>query len=476
MISLSRLALVLALTGCVKTGLTRPAPLPEPLAAHAFHLPKTETRTLSNGLKVVVATNTEVPLWQMGLLVDVGGYADPDAEIGLSAATFAMLNKGAAGLTAGQIDQEFRKLGGSFSASSEVDGAYIGVQGLSSNLEPTLDLWAKVLLQPDFPKDEWEILRDNWKADLAVKRDDPSTLASRGLARVQYGTHYRGRFGSEETYDALSPEKLRGFYQAHVGPKSAVLLVGGNLTADQIIPLLEARLSGWKSDAAAPPKPKVEVLPAQPKNLYVIDKPGASQSVVRIFSASARPTEPGYHASYLANEAFGGSFTGRVNLNLREDKGYTYGARCFFQTQMGPSLWYCSTNVQAEVTGKALVELQKEIRGALGEKPLTAEEIVRYRDSEIRAFPSSFETTGGILDGETMVRRYGLTDTWLEDYIPALSSVDATQANEAFRARIQEQNLNWLVVGDFARIQADLEPLGFNIIMLDRNGNPMGSK
>ncbi len=452
---------------------TRPAPLPEPLAAPKFKLPPTVTKTLSNGLRVVIATNPEVPLWDVRVVFDVGGFADPVGKEGVAAATFDMLNEGAAGMTAEELSRELKRLGSSLETRADDDGAIIAAAGLTRNLAPTLDLLTKILLQPEFPAADWEINRSQRLADLAAARQDPGGIMTRVTPHVLYGDTYRGRLVSDASLTAITADDLRAWYGAHVGPQNAIILVGGALKADEIVPLLEARLGQWKPANIQDPKATPKLTDAKAATLYLIDKPGAAQSVVRSVQPVGLRTDPDYYDLVIANTALGGAFTSRVNMNLREEKGYTYGARCGFIFRYGPGLWTCTTSVETTVTAPAIMELRGEIMAAIAAEPLTKDEIGFYRESESRGYAGQYEVTGAILDEKADIWRYGLPADWTERYLTGVGKVQDKTANAALSARLKPDQLTWIVVGDAAKIRPGLETLGLPIVMLDRDGNPV---
>ncbi len=445
---------------------------PDPLPVPNFKMPKTERRTLSNGLEVVVATNNEVPLWSMQLLFNVGGFADPEGKEGLAAVTMDMLNEGAGGLSAEQIDSAATTLGSSVGSSANFDGATVAASGIKRNLEPTLDLWAKVLLQPEFPEDDWEIVRKRRLAAVVAGREDPSNIARTAFRKIMYGAAYRGRPATEDSYKALTTEDMKGWYGKHIGPSNAIILVGGSLTADEIVPLLEARLASWKPADIASPKPVAE--PTQPDKqvMYFIDKPGAAQSMVRMGSVVGARGDEDYFDFAMGNLVLGGAFTARLNMNLREDKGYTYGARCGTMDDLyGPGLWYCAASVQTAVTGPSLAEFKSEVEGVLGDRPVTAEELAYFQSYEINGYPGNYETVGALIGEQASIWRYGLPADWPERFIPGVQGVTLDSANGALKKRVSMDHVFWLVVGDREVVYADVEKFGLPIIELDRDGN-----
>ncbi len=471
---LSVIALV-ALAGCPAT--KPPAPLaaaprtlPAALPTPAFSMPETETRTLSNGLQVVVATNDEVPLFNVRLVFNVGGWADPADATGLAEVTFDLLDDGAGDLRADDIARELKKIGSSLYSGANVDSSYVGASGLVRNLEPTLDLWTKVVLEPTFPEDEWTILKRRLVANLKLAKEDPATIAQQVSYNILYGDTYRGRLRSEADYDAITPDRMRAFYREWAGPKNAMIFVGGDITADEIVPLLEARIAKWAPEVKTA-APQATLATPDATRLYFIHKAGAAQSVVRVLQPIGTRADADWFPLMMANEAIGGQFTSRVNMNLREDKGYTYGARCFLGAWDGPGVWGCSASVQTDVTLPALLELKKEIEDALGDRPVDARELAYYQSMQVNGFPGGYETTGAILDEQAQIWRYGLPTDWPETYLPSVTAVTVESANAAFAARIDPSKMVWVVVGDRDKVYADLQTLGLEIVELDTDGN-----
>jgi zinc protease len=471
------IALLSLLLACApKTGhlTARPAPIPEAGPAHEFSLPTFETRTLSNGLKVIVATQREVPLWDLRLLFRVGSFADPAGKEGLASVTLDMMNEGAGNLSAEDISRELKRLGSSIGTGADDDGASITASGLRRNLAPTLDLFARILLEPSFPSADWEVRRAQRVADLVASREDPNGIAGRVTPRVLYGDAYRGRLLSEASYAALTLEDMRSFHRGFLTPDHAILLVGGDITADEIVPLLEARLAGWKASGTPAVPPSVQ-LASTPK-MFVVNKPGAAQSVVRAIGTAPDRVQPEYYSAVVANEAFGGAFTARVNMNLREEKGYTYGARCGISHRFGPSIWSCGASVQTQFTAPAILEMIKEYSEARSSRPLTDEEIGFYQRSLVLSFPGEFEQTSSILGEQAIAWQYGLPADWTERYLPGVRAVTPAGANTAFQKWVDPKQLTWIVVGDLAVIRPGLEQLGVPLIELDRNGQPVGQE
>jgi zinc protease len=356
---------------------------------------------------------------------------------------------------------------------ADEDSAMLAAAGVERNLVPTLDVWTQILLQPDFPQADWEINRKQRIADLAAMREDPTSISLRVYLKTLYGESYRGRMATEASYAAIGTGDMRAFVDRHFGPENAIVFVGGSLDVDEIVPLLEARLGTWKPTAVVSPEPEVVLPTLATPVLYLVDKPGAAQSVVRVVGRAGSRLDPSHYALRIGNQAWGGTFTGRVNMNLREDKGYTYNARCAFAYRYGPGLLSCSTSVRTDATAASIREIQAEIARVRSAEPLTDDEIGFYRGSEIHGYPGQFEVTQAILGQQAEIWLYDLPSDWMERTVPGIQAVTTPAANAALQGVLVPEDLLWFVVGDKAVIGPELQTVGLRIVELDRDGRPV---
>jgi predicted Zn-dependent peptidase len=273
---------------------------------------------------------------------------------------------------------------------------------------------------------------------------------------------------------------MRRFHTSALRPDQAVLLVGGDLTLDQVVPVLEEELGAWKvkGKAVKPPKAFAEIRPTE-EDFYLIDVPKAAQTVLVAFTPANARTAPDYWDLFVANTALG-VFTGRLNLNLREEKGWTYGARCGLDDNLGATLWTCSSSVQADKSIPALLELRKEIAGPSTDRPFTPDEIAYFQGYRSNAYAARYETPAALLGGLSEIWRYQLPPDWLERYVPSVEAVTADSANAAFSRWIQPSKIGYVVVGDAAVVRAQLAELAkepgapvLKVIPTDRQGQPL---
>ncbi|MCB9663078.1 MAG: insulinase family protein [Alphaproteobacteria bacterium] len=470
--------LCLALLGCPKTPAPEAAaegvrPFPEALPERPFVMPEVERATLSNGLQLAVVRNDEVGLFNVRLFLRGGSSLDPAGKEGLAELTFDMLDRGAAGRSAAELAKALKPLGGTVGAGAGRDSAAVSVSGPSKNLEPLLDLWADVLLRPDFPADEWSLLQSKAVADHEASLEQPTEVGRRVYRHVAYGDAYTGRLTTSASLGGLTRGDLVAHHAAVLDPSRAVLMAGGDVDLATLVPLLEARLGSL--GAASPLPLPAPAIPAEGEGevIYVVDKPGAPQSVLRALLPVMDRTDPAWWPFMVGNTAFGGAFTARVNMNLREDKGWTYGARCGLDDNTGPSLWLCSTSVQSDATVVGLAELRKETRDVLGDRPITADELAYFQGYLVNGFYGSYETPGELLGELWDIWTYGLPADWLERYVPSVQAVDVAGANAALRSAIDPDRIAWIVVGDLATHREGLEALGLPVVELDRDGRPV---
>lgn len=473
------LLVVLALAACAPKA---PLPadrsaIPAPLAARPFTAPAITRATLSNGLTVVVAENHEAPLAWARLAFRGGGHADPPGKEGLASVTMDMLNEGAGEYDAVGLSAALKRLGSDLGSSATDDGASLGISGLTRNLGPTLDLMVKVLRETTFPQSEWDLLKKQRIADLDRKRKDPEWISARVFDRILLGDTYRGRAASKASYEAITTDDMRAWWAANLTPDNAILLVGGDVTLETLVPELEARFASWKGSGASskPVEVPPPALPPGPAPIHVVDRPGAAQSVLRVGGYVSDPGEESWFPLLLANQAVGGQFTARLNMNLREEKGWTYGARSSLGYDLAGGRLVASAGVRTDVTGPALSETLSELSGPASRRPLTAAELEDGRSSVVLGWPLRFESPDFQLGQEESVWRYGLPSDWVSGYVSRLNTPTLEQAASAWNTSVPIDRLVIVVVGDVAKIRPDLEKLGRPIVELDADGAPVAT-
>jgi zinc protease len=430
--------------------------------APALKIPAIAKRVLSNGLPVWIVAMHEVPVVNVSLIVKSGAAADPAGKFGVASFTAAMLDEGAGARDALALADAIDALGASLSTSSSYDASMVRLQTMVSKLDAALPLLADVALRPTFPQVDLDRLRAERLTSLLQTRDNPQALASAAFSRVLYGASHRygtGTAGTEATNKAMTAADLRAFHAAHYQPANAHLLVVGDVTPASILPKLERAFGGWKGSAAAP-KPSLPVTPApKTRQIFLVDKPGAAQSQIRVGTVGVARSTPDYHLLDVTSTMLGGSFSSRLNMNLREDKGYSYGAGSQFQMRLSAGPFFAAAGVQTDKTRESLVEFLKELDGMATPPP--ADEMTRVKNLQALGFPGSFETTGDMAAHLIDLVVYGLPDTFFNEYVPKIQAVTAAGVAEAARRFMQSSAMIVVVAGDLSKIEQPIRDANF---------------
>ncbi len=446
---------------------------PETLAPRPFTPPAVAWGKVGPA-PLAVVENHEVPFVTVEIQFAARSTANPLAKAGLAEATMDMLNEGAGKRTALELSAELRRLGASLSTGSGVDGSSASVTCLRDRLEATLDVLADVLIRPTFPAEEWERRRALWIDAIEEGRNDPSVIAGRVLNTRLWGDAYYGMRATPESLKRFGVKEMSAWHKANVTLDGALVLVGGDITLAEVEPLLVSRFAGLKR-----PAPAREALPVAPRapektTVFLVDKPGAAQSVVRASAYVGKPTDPDYTSLVVANIAMGGQFASRINLNLREQKGFTYGARTSVSYDLAGVNWSFSSGIHTEKTGPALEALFAELAQVEGDRPLTEKEVAEGVGSLVGGWPLRFESPNYLLGQLDVIRTYGLPEDWVSGYLPRVRAVTPASAQAAWASRVDADRLTFVVVGDAAVVRPDLEKLGIVVVPVDVDGTALG--
>jgi zinc protease len=445
-----------AVTLTAQQGPDRTKP-PVPGPAPALKLPPIQKRALANGLPVWIVEMHKVPLANLALVVKAGAAADPLGKFGLASFTAAMLDEGAGTRNALDLADAIDFLGASLSTGSSFDASTVRLQAPVSKLDEALPLMADVVLRPSFSQTELERLRKERLTSLLQTRDNPSGLASAAFSRLVFGPRHRygtAAMGNDASNGEMSVADLRAFYSSFYQPQNAHLIVVGDVTPDSVMPKLEKVFGGWKN-GAAPTRPAVE--PATQhgaRQIYLVDKPGAPQSQIRIGWVGVARNTPDYYALSVLNTALGGSFTSRLNQNLRETHGYAYGAGSSFDMRLSAGPFFASAGVQSDRTTESLQEFFKELNGI--RQPMTNDELARAKNYLALGFPADFETTGGMAANLATLVVYNLPETFFTEYVPKIQAVTVADVQRVANQYIQPDRFAVVVVGDLAKIEAGI--------------------
>lgn len=441
---------------------------PEPGPPRTLTLPAIHKTQLSNGLPVWIVEMHKVPVAQLNLVVFSGTADDPAGKFGVASMATAMLEDGAGSRSALEIADAVDLLGADLGAGSGIDASAVRLHVPVARLKDALPIMGDVALRPTFPAGELERLRQQRLTSLLQARDDPATIAPLAFSRVLYGpTHRFGTMtaGTASTIKAFTPDDLRAFYTAAFRPNNAALLVVGDVTQAAVAPLLESTLGAWKTPAGQAPH---ATLPAPPppaaRQVFLVDKPGAAQSQIRIGTIGVARSTPDYFPIQVLNTILGGSFTSRLNMNLREQHGYSYGASSAFDMRMSPGPFYAAAGVQTDKTGEALKEFFNELNGIL--KPVPADELARAKNYVSLRFPGAFETTSDISRRLEDMLVYHLPEDYFSKYVQNIQAVTAADVQRVAQKYIQPNRLIVVVVGDLKTIDAPVRALNLGDVKI----------
>ncbi|MCH8128205.1 insulinase family protein [candidate division KSB1 bacterium] len=439
-------------------------------------IPHFEEVELTNGLKLIVVERNNLPLVQFSLVLKTGWDADDPAKPGVSNLTSDLLDEGTSNRSTLQISQDLKSIGAVLSSSSSFDSSGVSLNVLKRHLDKGLDIYSDVILNPIFPDEELTRKKKDYLARIMQEKNEPFISSVKAFLRKLYGnTHPYGQSytgsGTEESIQAISTENLKEFYQNYYRPNNAVLIVVGDIDKNQVVQNMEKIFGNWQMTDL----PLTEIPPFQPiekSKIYIVDKPGAVQSIICMGHYGQPRNSPDYYKLDVMNTLLGGKFTSRINMNLREDKGFTYGARSMFnfRKEIGPFLTYAP--VHTENTAESITELLKEFRGIRGEKPVTEDEIKDTKNNLILSYPREFETIGKIAGNFVEMVTYNLAQNTLEEYIPQIESITPEDVIEVAKKHIRPHEIQIVVVGEREKIEPGLNELNIGEIgYLDAEGN-----
>lgn len=449
------------------------ANLPKPRPNPKLTLPAIEKEKLSNGLNVWLVRRPNLPIVSLNMVVNAGATADPKDRAGLVSFTAALVNSGTKTRSAVEIDNRFQSLGVSFRSSSGWDSATLSVDTLTKNLDQALEVYADLIVHPTFPAEELETRRKRTLASLMQQKNDANAIADAVFNKLIYGAdHPYGKTtgGDEASVKAITRDEIEKFYSTYYRPNNATLIVVGDVDAKMLLAKLESAFKDWKSGDSVTVESPIAPIFDKP-GIYLVDKPGAPQSVIVIGQVGVPRTSPDYFPLQVMNSILGGQFVSRLNMNLREDKGYTYGASSVFSYRRGAGPFQASAGVQTAVTKESVVEFMKELNGIRGAIPVTQKELDSNKQAIIRRYPGAFATVSSISNQLTTLALYGLPDSHFSDYIQSVQTVTLEDVLRVSNKYLKPDQMAILIVGDQKVIEPKLRKLNLPITILDRDGN-----
>lgn len=447
---------------------------PAPGPAVALHLPVPEQFKLSNGLTVLYSERPGLPLMAASLVIRRGSGANPVAEPGLASFTSRMLQQGTATRSALQIADRAADLGTDIGTRAGADSSRVGTESLTRNFPGVLELLADLVLHPAFPQAEIDRVRSERQAALVQEKDDPFSVATRVYSAALYGPKYTYGYpdiGTAESLKAVNRDALVRFWQQNYLPSDAALIVTGDMKLTELKPLLEKQFAEWKGGTA--PAVSMGTPESSDARLILVDRPGAPQTTLFFFTLGPARSTPDYPQIEVMNTELGGLFSSRINMNLREEHGYTYGAGSFFGYRTAPGPFIVYSDVRTDATAAATTEVFKELR-RMRDTTMTAEELNSAKVAMAQSLPGRFEHASETVGTFAEIYIYDLPLDYFSKLPEQIYSVTAEQAQAAAQKYIPVDKMSVVAVGDRAKIEADLKKLNLGKTEIrDTEGKPV---
>jgi zinc protease len=445
--------------------------MPVPPAARTYmQLPSPESATLANGLTLILAPRHGLPVVAANLVIRTGSDANPKDAPGLANFTAAMLDQGTASRTASQIADDVAQLGASLSSTSTMDASTLATRSLKKNFAAALDILADVAQHPSFPAAEVDRQRTARLGQLVQQRENAQALASKIVANVLYGSdHPYGytELGTVDALKAMTREQLQGFWKQNFVPNNAALVVAGDISMAELRPLADKAFGAWQRGTPAAP---VLTVPANTTSrIVIVDRPGAPQTQLRVAMIGAERAAADFRPAQVMNTALGGLFSSRINMNLREKNGYTYGASSQFAFRKAPGPFQVGSGVRTDVTGPAAAEIINELKG-MSAAPMPADELKRSKDALAYSLPGAFETSAGTAGNLANVFIFNLGLDYYAHYAESVYAVSADQVQGAARHYLVPERFVVVAIGDRAKIEPELKKLNLPIEIRDADG------
>lgn len=446
-------------------GVDRSRGLPPVTGEAELNFPAVEEATLSNGIPVVFARRATVSVVNVALQFDAGYAADAGAAPGTAAFTLAMLDEGAGDRDALELSAALERLGARLRTDSTLDTSEVSLSALTEHLDDSLELLADVVRAPTFEAYELERVRRSWLAGIQQELANPRSIVLRLAPELMYGPEhpYGGSLtgsGTLASIAALTREDLEAFRRAWLRPERLTIHVVGDTTLEALLPRLEDAFGDWQVPAAPAPEKAVEPvsLPETPR-VVLVDRPGSPQSYILVGQVSPSSRDDDRLAIDVMNRVLSGSFVSRLNLNLREEKGWSYGVRSGFVEAEGQRPFTIRAPVQTDRTADAIREIRRELEAFLGERPPTEEEVRRVKLDAVRSLPGRYETSRAVLASLQESARFDRPWNYPETLRAAYEALSAEDAAAAARRVLAPERMVWVIVGDVARIEAELRAL-----------------
>ena len=458
------------------TGLDRTV-MPAAAAEPEFSPPVPVHSKLANGLQVTFVEKKGGSIVSFALMVQAGAITDPPGLPGLASFTTQLLPEGTAARSSQDIANAFEFIGARLSSETRKEVSLLSTETLSKHWATALELLADVAQNPSFPDHEIERIRREHLTDIRRGKDDPTFVAERIISGLVFGRDSRyghPAMGTEDSVAAFTRADLENYFQAHYAPSKANLVVVGDVALDEVMEQAEQAFGNWGDPAAAANAPTAagtgQDPTAQPTVIYLVDKPGAAQSVIRVGHDTVSRSHQDYGALTLLNFCFGGQFSARLNQNLRQDKGYSYGFHSSISWFREPSMLVAGGSVQTAVTKESIQETLKEFQEVHSERPVTVEELEAAKAGMMLGYPAGFERPGQVLSQVINLLQHNLPDDYFQTFKGRITAITLDDVRNAGLERVRPHGLNVLVVGDRSTVEPGLRELDLPLVVLDSEG------
>jgi len=446
--------------------------LPVVVSTPDLTFPEIQRSELKNGVKIVLAERSTIPVVNVAMQFDAGYAADSGRKLGSAAFTLGMLDEGTENRSALEISAEAESLGANINAGSNLDMSTVSVSALKSELVPSLNLFADIIKNPAFDQDEIDRMRPRILAGIEQEKNQPVGVALRTLPPLLYGEDHAYGIpftgsGTPESVASISRDDMVQFQSDWLRPDNATIFVVGDVTMDEIKPLLEKQFGNWRAPGTAlPAKNLADVeLPFEAR-VYLVDKPDAPQSLILAGHVAPPHGVENNIAIQTMNDTLGGQFTARVNMNLREDKGWAYGAYTFMWDARGQRPWMVYAPVQTDRTVDSLNELNREFNEFLGDRPATQDELDHNVKNSVRSLPGQYQTANSVLETLMENNRFGRPDDYAMTLKGKYENLTTDKLHDAAAEVIKPNKLSWLIVGDLSKIEQPIREMGIGEVVV----------
>lgn len=450
--------------------------LPETGSAPKTVFDDFERFELGNGLRVVLAQRRAVPVVNLSLMVKAGFSADYSSSSGTASLALNMLDEGTKSRTALEISDETSMLGATLRAGSNLDISSVSMSALKENLDSSLDLFADVILNPNFPQADFERLQKRQLVGIRQEKARPQSMALRIFPKLIYGKNHPYGLpftgsGTEISVAKLTTNDLTEFHETWFKPNNATLLVVGDITRTELEPVLSRKFTGWLPGAV--PKQKIGTVAHRKEEIvYILDRSNSEQSMIFAGHVAPPRDNDSEAANVVMNQVLGGDFMSRINMNLREEKNWSYGARTQLVNTKGQRIFLVVAPVQTDKTKEAMIEIKRELEEISHLRPPDSQEIERVKEQRTLSLPGRWETAASVLNSIAEVVHFGLPDDYWNKYVDSIRALTQAQITAAARNLVRPDRLVWVVVGDRSKIEPGIRALGHKqIIFLDADGN-----